>query len=174
MGEQGPVVPGQLGEAEPRVDDQLVTAHTPGTQVGHALAQLAAYVNDHVVVRRTVLHRVAVTTPVHDHERHFRGGYHSRHVCVGQASADVVHHGRACLNSLRCDRRPHGVNRDPGLVPGQLTDDRNDPAQLLFLAGAFGAGTGGLTAHVQDVGSLLQQLQTVGDPGLGGEPHTSV
>src|ERR1019366_9545041 len=98
--------------AEPRVEDQLVPAYPPGAQVGHAFAQRVADVTDHVVVHRTVLHRVGVSTPVHHHERHPGGGHDPCHVGVGQTSADVVHDGGTRLNGLPCDRSPHGVDRD--------------------------------------------------------------
>src|ERR1035437_7708085 len=121
-----------------------------------------------------VLHPVAVTTPVHNHERYSGGGHHPRHVGVSQTPADVVDDGGTRLDGLRRNRGPHGVHRDPGPSPGELTNHRDDAVQLFFPDRSVGAGAGGLTPPTQDVSALLQQVKSVSHRRTSGEPHPAV
>jgi len=66
------------------------------------------------------------------------------------------------LHRTECRLGTHRVDRDPRAKPRELGHHREHPAQLLLLGRPLGAGAGGLTAHVEQVGALLEQPQAVG------------
>ena len=173
-GEQAPVVLRGLGEADAGVEHELLGGGPDGAQRLDPGRQLGAHLGDDVGVVGPRLHVVGVAAPVHDDEGSPARRDEVRHLRVGQAPAHVVDDRGPGLEGGRGDARPHGVDGDGDALDGQRAHDGHDTAQLLVLAGALGAGAGGLSPDVDDARSGGDEGPAVGDRGVGLDPPPAV
>ena len=173
--QQAPVVRGVLGEAQAGVEHDPLAAHARGHHGFHPRGQLAAHVGDDVVVRprsaasRCCAPRQCMTT------------YGTPAPATTAAMSGSARPPLTSLTSAGAglERRvghlgAHRVDADHAPRPASSAHDRADPAQLLVLGRALGAGPGRLATDVDQVGALGEQLQAVRDGGLGLEPLAAV
>ena len=101
----------------------------------------------------------AVPAVVHGHQGDpRRGGQDGGHPGITAQPPDVVHHGSAGGDRGPGDLGLARVHRDRHRQPpGQGLQQRHHPAQLRGGVHRIGAGPGGLTADVDEVGTLRHQ-----------------
>ena len=164
-----------LGEAEPRVDDDLVTGHPGGHEPVQALGQLGLHPGqDAPGVVGEAVHGPGVAAPVLADVDHAGGGHDVVHARVGQAPRDVVDHQGPGADGGRGGGGVDGVHAHHDALGGQGLDDGED-ALLLGVGGdALGTRPGGLAPDVEQVSALVQQGAGVGDGGVGGQPAAAV
>ena len=172
--QQFPVVLGGLGEADTRVDDQPVGGDSGPLRIGDLLAQLGHYLGHHVGVRGSALHVLGVAAPVHADIREAALGHQGQQLWIGPAAGDVVDQPNPGGDGLGGDLAAHRVDADAGAGGSEGPHDRNHPAQLLGHGRADRPGARGFATYLDDVGPLLDELETVGDRGLVIEPLTAV
>ena len=136
--------------------------------VGIASGQEGLDLGHHVVVAGIVLHGRRGPLPVHRHPADAAPGRHRP-----QRRRHVVDQGRPDGHGRLGDRLLGGVDRHAD-VGAQRLDDRHDPTELLVGRHLGGLRTGGLAAHVDDVGALRDQLQAPGHGPVRVQPATPV
>ena len=154
---------GGLGEAEPRVDHQPVRRHPGGQRRVDPVGQLGAHLVHHVGVHGKLGHPLGVAAPVHQDPRAPGRGHHAGHGGIGEPAGHVVDHHRAGLDGRGRDGRPGGVDAHRYAGLGQLADHRQDARGLGGRVDPSGTRPGGLPAHVDQVGPLLEHAHTVCD-----------
>src|SRR5665647_1731435 len=169
--EQRPVVGSRLGEAEARVEDQLVTLDTCREERCHPLAQLAGDVGHDIAV---LVGRVARTAVVHRDVDNPGARDQAGHHGIGRARGDVVDDHGAVLEGRLCDRRPGRVDTHDHPGPGEPGHHRDDPVELLLSADPDGPGPGGLTADIDDVRAVGRQCEATRDGPVRAVPLTAV
>src|SRR5690606_35608072 len=90
----------------------------------------------------------------------------TQHVGI-RTGGDVVDDLCAGLDRMSGDRGLRGVDRDRHPTSGQCLDDGQDSGELYLGRDSFRTRTGRLAAHVDEVGTLLGQIETVLDRQLG-------
>ena len=83
-------------------------------------------------------------------------------------AGDIIDHARPGLDGGFGHGGLTGVDAEKRIGKSQVQrgDDRQHPPKLSLHRHGFGAGPGGLAAHVDDVGPLGQQLATVVHRGI--------
>jgi hypothetical protein len=100
-------------------------------------------------------------------------GHQRQHRRVGQAAGHVVDHRRPGVQGRGGDAARMVSTETTAPASTMPGDHRSTRAALLVLGRPGGAGTGGLAAHVQQVGALVEQPATAGRTaaaGRGGGP----
>jgi len=176
-----------LGEAQPRIPEDLIGPHAGGRQpVGRRL-QLGPHLRHHIAIHRQGIHRAAVAPAVHHHIGATGPGHHACHGGIAQTAAaahvvDPVSTGRQ--GRLR-HRGVKGVNRQHGSGMGgtDRREHRQQPLQLLRRSHLLRSGPGALGPQIKQISPLGQQppglrqrLVDAADAaavteGIGGEVH---
>ncbi len=120
-----------------------------------------------VAVDRPRLHVGGRAARVHEHDRGARGGDGPAELRVGEAG-HVVHEVGARVERRARHRalpRVDGDREREAARPERL-DHRDHAAELLLDRDRRRAGTGGLAAHVHEVGALLGEPEGVGHRGV--------
>ena len=145
-------------------------ARSAATRAG----ELAPHVGHHVVVVVEVVHHVGVPAPVHRDVDRARPRHDVDHLVVGQPARHVVDDRGPTLDGRPRDHRAGRVDAHGRTAGHQLLDHRQHPRQLVVDRHPPGAGPGRLTADVQQVRPLVEQLQAVRDRRAGREPAAAV
>lgn len=173
-GEEGEVVVGSLGEAEPGVDDHAVGGDAALQHGVHARAEFVDDLGDDVLVRAFHVAALQQAAPVHDDEGGAGVGDHGDHAGVGETAADIVDERGARREGLLGDGGAHGVDGDRDALGGEPPDHGDDALEFLGLVHSRGTGAGGLPADVDQVGALSDQVEAVLDGGRRVEPAAAV
>src|SRR5699024_3568939 len=127
-----------------------------------------------VGVDRAGIHHIGVTPPVGDDVPAVAPGHCGGHPGVGHAPGDVVDDAHPGVQGGLGHGGAHGVHTHRHAGVDHRPGHGHHPLQFLGLADALCPGTGGLAAHIDDVGALVQQRAAVGDGDVGLEPLTAV
>ncbi len=174
VSQQLPVVLGQLGEAQARIQNHLFRAHSGGRNGRQPAAELAVHLRHDVGVHRGSVHVRTVPAPVHHNVRHSGSGDDPSHIRIRQAAAHVVDHLGARRQGLPGHFSPHGVDADVDASADQPLDDRQHATQLVIHWYAQGAWPSRFAAHVNDVAALAGKLKPVRDRLVRVQPGSAV
>ena len=148
---------GRLAQVQPGVQNDLFVVESGREGPPSAFEEERAHRGGDVVVVRVRIRDARSQADVRgDHGR--LGRRRGLEVLgVGEAT-DVVAEAGTGRKAGPGDRRPPGVHTERHVETGaQLANDRHDAVELFFLADLI-AGTGFHSAHVQDVGALVDEL----------------
>ena len=158
---------GGLAEPRARVEADAVVRDARRFQFSCAFRQVIADFNDDIVVEGIVLHGARLALHVHDDEARIARARDLDHRWVAKTRHVVddggtrLHAGARNLGMARVD-----AHADARL--GELADNLNRARELFRDRHLGGAGTRGLTAHVDDLRTLLDHALRMRDCGAVG------
>jgi hypothetical protein len=161
--QQLPVVLGVLGETETRIEDDLLGRDPPDDHLGETGLELFAHVGDDIAVGREVVHLSALTPPVHRYVVQAGLGDRAVHLGIGEPPRDVIDHGCPRLRRGERGRGVHGVDAHGHAGAHELADHGHHTRLLLRRGHPFRTGTRRLAPHIHEIGTLITQLDAVGD-----------
>ena len=121
---------------------------------GHPIHQEVPHLGDHVVVVGIRLHGARGALHVHQHHPGAGSGHHAGHVRVAEGG-DVVDHHRTGLEGGGRHHGLGGVDRHQHPGGGEGRHHRHHPIDLVGGGHGGRPGTGGLAAHIDQVGTGL-------------------
>jgi hypothetical protein len=127
VGEQRPVVLGELGKAQAGVHDDVARIHTRRDHRLQPAAKLGPNFGHHVAVDSRAVHVSAVAAPVHHDVGNAGLGDHADHVWIGLATADVVHHPGPGRQRAARDLGTHRVDAHETTGFRERRDHGHDP-----------------------------------------------
>ena len=123
--------------------------------------------------RGTLAHGLGELARMHDDHAAGARLYKVDHLGVGE-SGDVVHDGGAAAHGRLGDLNMARVDGDDGALLGERAHHGQHATGLLIGVDRRKAGTRGLAAHVDDVGTLVEHLEAVLDRRIGIEMLAAV
>jgi hypothetical protein len=145
-----------LPEVESGVEHDAIGGEAGRTRPLGPLEEIAGDRPDHVVVHRLGIGDAGTEPDVGGHHRGPGGGGGRQVVGIGEAADVVAHHGAGRVR-LPGHRRPPGVDRQGQVETGmEGLDGRDDPVELLGLAHRR-AGSRLHTAHIEEIGAVVDQ-----------------
>ena len=138
-----------------RVDADALPRYAARFKLGCPVAQVIAHFGHDVVVHGVVLHGLGLALHVHDHQPGIARARHVDHGRIPEAR-NVVDDGRAGLYARTGHPRMPRVDAHAHALRRKRPHDLDRARQLFIDRYLRAAGTRGLAAHVDDVGTFVE------------------
>ncbi len=155
-----------LAEANSWINGDPVAGNTFLLGQRGSILQKFGYLGHDIPIFGPILHRARLPLHVHQDQSGTDVGDRFSHCRVSQRRNVIDDRGPGCERTSG-NAGLGGVDRDPGSAGHQTGNDRENTSLLYLSVDRIGSWTRGLAAHINQIGPLRQQAQTVINRDIG-------